>query len=296
MIFAETETLRIAYERGGPSNGPPILLLHGWPDDIRGFRTLAPYLEQAGFSWVAPYLRGFGATEFQSNRTLRDGSAVALAQDSLDLVDHLGWERFCVVGHDWGARAAYTLGALAPNRVSMIGALALAYSPRGAFPVPDFEQSRRWWYQWFMATDKGADAVRRDPKRFAYIQWQTWSPPGWFDEKEFEITARSFENRDWVPITLHGYRSRWRHESTDARYDRLRQRLANTEQIKVPTLLIQGAADECDPPSQSERQERYFTAGYHRVVLDGVGHFPAREAPDRVAESLLARLRDPGRP
>jgi pimeloyl-ACP methyl ester carboxylesterase len=100
MHFAETDLLRIAYERGGPPGGRPVLLLHGWPDDVRGFNQV---------------------------------SAMALAQDALDLADHLGWSRFAVVGHDWGARAAYTLAALVPARLLMVGALALAYSPRGAF-------------------------------------------------------------------------------------------------------------------------------------------------------------------
>jgi pimeloyl-ACP methyl ester carboxylesterase len=290
MQFMETDVLRIAFESGGPANGPPVLLLHGWPDDVRGFAQVTPYLENAGYRWAAPYLRGFGGTEFQSRRTVRDGSAVALAQDALDLAEKLGWSRFSVIGHDWGARAAYTIAALAPDRLSALGALALAYSPRGAFPTPSFAQSRRWWYQWFMTTEKGAEAVRRDSKGFARIQWDTWSPPGWFDETEFDATARSFENGDWVAITLHGYRSRWRVESNDERYDKMRQQLARTDQVRVPTVMIQGAADACDPPSESEQQARYFPEGYHRVVLDGVGHFPAREAPEAVAQALVAHL------
>jgi pimeloyl-ACP methyl ester carboxylesterase len=193
MATVTTEILDIAYEAGGPPNGPAVLLLHGWPDDVRGWRGLAPHLEQAGFRWVAPWLRGFGPTRFLSVNPIRDGSAVALAQDAIDLADSLGWEEFSVVGHDWGARVAYTLAALFPERLSTITALALSYSPRGEFPTPGFEQSRRWWYQWFMTTDRGAEAVRADPKGFARIQWDTWSPPGWFDDREFEATAMSFE-------------------------------------------------------------------------------------------------------
>jgi pimeloyl-ACP methyl ester carboxylesterase len=293
MDSVETDVLRIAFETGGPGAGPCVLLLHGWPDDIQGFRKLTPCLEAAGYRWVAPYLRGFGPTQFRSHATPRDGSAVALAQDAIDLVDRLGWSRFAVIGHDWGARAAYTLAAVVPERISTIAALALAYSPRGAFPTPDFAQSRRWWYQWFMTADRGADAVRRDPKGFARIQWDTWSPPGWFEEAEFDLTARSFANPDWITISLHGYRSRWRAERMDPQYDHLRERVTRTELLRVPAVMIQGGADECDPPSESENQQRYFPAGYVRVVLDGVGHFPAREAPQRVAEALLDHLKQP---
>ena len=78
--------------------------------------AITPHLEKAGFYWVAPWVRGFGATRFLSSSTLRDGSGVALTQDAIDIADALGFERFSVIGHDWGARTAYTLAALWPER------------------------------------------------------------------------------------------------------------------------------------------------------------------------------------
>jgi pimeloyl-ACP methyl ester carboxylesterase len=291
MNALTTDLLEIGYETGGTQDGPPVLLLHGWPDDVRGWRGVVPQLNRDGFRWVAPWLRGFGPTLFHSVDTIRDGSAVALVQDAIDLADHLGWTKFSIVGHDWGARIAYTLAALFPARVSTISALALSYSPGGRFPTPTFAQSRHWWYQWFMTTDRGAEAVRADPKGFARQQWNTWSPPGWFDDAEFEATAKSFENRDWLNITLNAYRGRWKTESADDRYVPLRERLGSIETISTPTLMIQGNADMCDPPSESEGQERYFTGGYRRVLLDGVGHFPAREAPNVVANEVVSHLK-----
>jgi pimeloyl-ACP methyl ester carboxylesterase len=290
MNAITTDILHIEYETGGPEGGSPVLLLHGWPDDVRGWRGLTPHLERAGLRWVAPWLRGFGPTTFRSAETIRDGSAVALASDAIALADQLGWTKFSVVGHDWGARIAYTLAALFPERLSNITALALSYSPGGRFPTPTFEQSRRWWYQWFMTTDRGAEAVRADPKSFARQQWNTWSPPGWFDDTEFTATTKSFENRDWVNITLNAYRSRWKTEPADDRYTRQRERLASVQTLSTPALMIQGSADMCDPPSESAGQERYFTGGYQRVLLDGVGHFPAREAPNKVASEVLSHL------
>lgn len=291
MERVDTELLELAYETGGAPDGPPVLLLHGWPDDVRGWRGVVPALEQAGFRWVAPWLRGFGPTRFRSPESLRDGSGVALAQDAMDLVDRLDWDKFSVVGHDWGGRATYILAALFPERLLGAATLALAYSPRGEFPTPPFEQSRRWWYQWFMTTDRGAAAVRADPLGFARIQWETWSPPGWFDDAEFEATATSFRNPDWIDITLNAYRSRWKPEPSDARYGPLRARLQSTEMLSTPTLMIQGGADDCDPPSESEDQARYFAGFYRRIVLDGVGHFPAREAPAEVSRNIVAHLR-----
>ena len=110
MQTIKTAILDVAFEAGGPPGGPPILLLHGWPDDIREWSAITGHLEKAGFYWVAPWVRGFGATRFLSSSTLRDGSGVALAQDAIDIADALGFERFSVIGHDWGARTAYTSG------------------------------------------------------------------------------------------------------------------------------------------------------------------------------------------
>ncbi len=142
-----------------------------------------------------------------------------------------------------------------------------------------------------MSVDAGADAVAADPVGFARIQWDTWSPPGWFDDAEFAATAASFGNPDWVAITLHAYRSRFlAGEVSDPAYDDLRQRLAATETISTPTLMIQGGSDFCDRPDASAGQEDLFTGGYRRVVLDGIGHFPHREAPVAVADLVLDHL------
>ncbi|SAK46219.1 alpha/beta hydrolase fold protein [Caballeronia glebae] len=288
---ARTPTLEISYADSGPADGPVLLLIHGWPDAARAWNAVSARLNDAGYRTIVPELRGAGGTRFLRDDTVRDGSGVALAQDAVDLADALGIAKFDVVGHDWGARAAYTMSALFPERVRRMAALALAYQPRGVFELPDFPQARRFWYQWFMSLDGGPDALAADPKGFARIQWDTWSPPGWFDEAEFTTTARAFENPDWVPITLNAYRRRWRGDQpSDPALAQLYARLPTIERIGVPALMVQGGADACDEPAISEGQAHYFTAGYRRVVIDGAGHFPLREAPDAVAQAVIAHL------
>ena len=282
-----TPVLEIEVEEAGPVDGRPVLLLHGWPDAPRGWGQVAELLHGSGWRTIVPALRGSGGTRFRFAHTPRDGRGIALAADAIDLLDHLGLERVPVVGHDWGARAAYTIAAVAPERVSAIAALALAYQPRGAFTMPGFGQARAFWYQWLMYLDAGAKAVAADPIAFARIQWETWSPRGWFDDTEFDETARSFTNPDWVAVTLNAYRSRFlADEPRDPRYEHLGRRLTKVECIEVPTVMMQGAEDYCDEPATSENLESYFTAGYRRVVLDGVGHFPHREAPEAVATTI----------
>ncbi len=158
-----TNTLEIAFDEGGSAEGPPVILLHGWPDAPCGWDVLTQHLQNAGYRTIVPYLRGSTPTEFLSAKTPRIGSGIALAQDAIDLADSLGLDKVVVIGHDWGARAAYTLAALFPKRVLATVALALAYQPRGIFKVPSFEQSRRFWYQWFLCTDGGAKRCGKIP-------------------------------------------------------------------------------------------------------------------------------------
>jgi pimeloyl-ACP methyl ester carboxylesterase len=290
MPSVHTSVLEISYDEGGPADGPVVALLHGWPDDPRGWHKVAARLHAAGFRTVAPYLRGFGPTRFLADDTVRDGRGVALAQDAVDLFDALGIGRFAVVGHDWGARAAYTLAALFPERVTRIVGIALAYQPRGVFTLPPFSQARRFWYQWFLMLDAGAEAMRADPTGFARIQWDTWSPPGWFDDAEFAMTAKSFSHPDWASVTLNAYRRRWQPDATDTRYDALQSRLSEIETIATPTLMIQGGMDTCDEPSSSQGLDGHFTGGYRRIVFDQIGHFPAREAPNAVADAVIEHL------
>jgi pimeloyl-ACP methyl ester carboxylesterase len=286
MRFVTTPILRAAYEEGGPENGPPVLLLHGWPDDARTYDAIAPALQKAGFRTVVPWLRGFGQTSFLSGETMRSGEMVAMAQDALDLADALGLKKFAVVGHDWGARIAYALAAIAPERLTQIVAMSVGWQP-GELPTPGLEQVRKYWYQWFMATERGAQAVKSDPKAFARIQWETWAPEGWFSDTEFETTAKSFENPDWPAITLHSYTVRWGEADKDPRYRDLDERAKAAPSISVPTLMIQGGADGVTLAASTAGNDQYFSGGYRRIVLDGVGHFPTREAPEAVNRLLL---------
>jgi pimeloyl-ACP methyl ester carboxylesterase len=273
-----------------------VWLLHGWPDDPHTWDKVVPVLNRAGYRTWAPWLRGFGATRFLSASTPRSGQMVAMAQDALDFMTAVRVERFAVVGHDWGARIAYILASLFPERITHCVAMAVGWSP-GGFQTPPLEQARAFWYQWFMATDRGAEVVRQRGTELARFQWETWSPQGWFDEETFATTAASFQNPDWAEITLHAYRVRWGEAPPDPAYAELEARQHAVRSIAVPTLMIQGGDDRCVLPESSEDKQQYFTGSYARHVLVGVGHFPTREAAPRVGKLVEEFLRTatPGR-
>src|SRR5262245_55553576 len=135
-----TPLLDVAFESAGPEKGRPVLLFHGWPDDVRTFDGIVPALHDAGFQTFVPWLRGFGPTRFRSEATARSGQIAAMAQDALDLADALALERFAIVGHDWGARIAYFLATVVPHRLTRMVTLSLGWDP-GALNTPPLDQA-----------------------------------------------------------------------------------------------------------------------------------------------------------
>ncbi len=284
--FAETELLRIGYERRG--DGTPLLLLHGWPDDVRTWDKVVDGLVQGGFSTIAPWLRGYGSTTFRDPATMRSGQVTALAQDAIDLLDALGIERVTVLGHDWGARTGYALAALWPERVEKLFALAVGYETgvKPGWQIPP-AQGHAYWYQWFWHTERGREALERNHLEVCRYLWQTWAPHMEFSDAEFAATAAAWDNPDWVEMTLHSYRVRWGAAPKDARYDALEARLDPHPLITVPTVVLHGEEDGASLVGSSAGQEHSFTGGYHRRVLPGVGHFTQRERPQAVLQAVL---------
>jgi pimeloyl-ACP methyl ester carboxylesterase len=133
--------------------------------------------------------------------------------------------------------------------------------------------------------------VREDPKGFARIMWETWSPLGWFDDAAFDRVAASFDNPDWVDVTLHSYRSRWDESEPDPASRWLDDKVRGTRSLAPPTIYLQGELDGVNPPATSETVADRFTGPFERIILPGVGHFPTREAPAEVAVRLVSHFR-----
>ena len=288
---AETALLDVELFDEGPRDAPVVLLLHGWPDDPSTWARVSPALNAAGLRTVAPYLRGFGGTRFRDRATLRTGNSGILAHDAMDLMTALGIDRFVVAGQDWGSNAAEALAVGWPDRVPRIAMLSTP-SRLGGMLTPPFRQCQRQWYHWFQATERGAQAVRDDPKGFARLMWDNWSPPGWYEAATFETVARAWENPDWADVTVHSYRARWDEAESDPRSAVLETTIKSTPRIETPTIYVSGAADGVNPPEATKNVPSKFAGPFEAILLDGVGHFPTREAPDRVAAALIKHFVD----
>ena len=127
LRVVDTSVLRVGYEVAGPTDGLPVILLHGWPDDVRTWDAVLPALHGAGCRTYAPWLRGYGATRFLRGDTYRSGQLVALGQDVVEFAAALDLGRYALVGHDWGSRAAYIASTLNKQRVCACVALSTGY-------------------------------------------------------------------------------------------------------------------------------------------------------------------------
>lgn len=287
MKFVNTSLLKIAYEELNPTAKRCVILLHGWPDSPRTWNGVAPELAKQGWRVLVPALRGFSPTEFLKNETPRTGQLVSLGVDLVEFIGALGIEKPALVGHDWGARAAGNACGLSPNIASHLVLLSVGYGTNLPNQKISFSQAKNYWYHWFMATQKGEELIKDDPKGFAKIMWDTWSPAGWYSNEEFELTAQAFNNPDWLEVTLHSYRHRWGHAASDPYYANAEVILNETPVIQVPSLLLHGKEDTVNHPSTSEGKEHFFSNFYERKLLPKIGHFPQREDPKLIASELI---------
>lgn len=284
-----TSTLEIAFAQSGRTDGTPVILLHGWPYDPRCYDEVVPPLAAAGCRVIVPYLRGFGPTRFLSADTPRSGQQAALGNDLRELMDALGIGRAVLAGYDWGGRAACIVAALWPERV--IGLVTgngynIQNIAASAKPVAP-EQEHRFWYQYYFHTERGRAGLMQNRRALCRYIWQIWSPHWRFDDATYERSAASFDNPDFVDVTIQSYRHRFGYAPGDPALEPIEQELAGQPTIAVPSIALQGEVDGIQPPAASEQHHRFFTGPFTRRVLPRVGHNPPQEAPRAVVDAVL---------
>ncbi len=287
-----TPVLEIAYEAQGDPQGFPIILLHGFPDDVRAWDGVATPLAAAGHRVLVPYLRGYGPTRFLDPVAPRMAQQAAIGQDLLDFIGTLGLPRVALAGYDWGGRAACIAAILAPDRVRALVPVT-GYNVQNTLAPPrpaPVSQERANWYQWYFNTERGRRGLEQNRREICRFLWREWSPSWRFDDATFDRTAQSFENPDFVDVVIHSYRHRYGNAPGEPRFDALERRLAERPPIEVPTIVLHGAEDTVVPAHRSESHLARFPAGTPRRVVAGAGHFLPRERPVAIAEAILEVL------
>ena len=284
-----TPVLEIGYFESGPAAGPPVVLLHGWPSDVHDWDAVAKSLAEAGYRVLVPWLRGFGPTRFLDPAAPRSGQQAAVGADLRDFLDALGLSDALLAGYDWGGRAACVVAALWPERVrglvTINGYAIQDIRAAGATPADEL-QEERYWYQWYFHTDRGRAGLERNRRGIAKLLWNLWSPNWRFSDAEFEATAASFDNPDFVDVTIQSYCHRYGNARGDPAYDDIERQLAGQPRISVPSIVLHGECDGVGPPEQSANAARQFTGRFERQVIPVAGHFLSREDPQSVVRAI----------
>ena len=283
-----TPVLEVGFEETGTADGTPVVLLHGFPYDVRAYDGVAARLG-ARCRVLVPYLRGYGPTRFLSAETMRSGQQAALGADLLGFLDALGIDRAVVGGHDWGGRAACIVSALWPERVRglvsangyNIQAIARAAEPH------EPEAEHRYWYQYYFHSERGRRGLDRNRKAFCRLLWRLWSPTWRFSAEEYERTAASFDSPDFVEVVIHSYRHRFGLVAGDPALEEIERRLAAQPEIPVPAVILEGADDGVTPPAGTAPR---FTRLRGHEVVPGAGQNLPQEAPEAFASAVLALL------
>jgi len=260
--------------------GPLVLLLHGYPESAKSWDQVQTRLADEGYRVVAPYMRGYPPSAAAPDG---DYQVKTLGADVLALIAALGEERAIVVGHDWGAYAAFSAVVQSPDRIDKLVLLAIPH-PLGTADDPStLLDAPHFLYYQLPFIDHW---VRRND--YAHIDgiYDAWSPTYSVPADRLEEAKELFRAPGGLEGMLGYYWSFF-----DAGAEGLG---ALTPQYKIdtPSLTIAGTADGAVDISRFEPARAGFTGPYTFVALEGVGHFPQLEAPDLVADHILSFLRD----
>src|SRR6516225_8606510 len=264
--FVEANGLKFAYLEDG--SGPLVLLLHGFPATAHTWDDLRPRIAAQGFRAVSPYMRGY----HPSGIPARDADQETLVRDALALIEALGARDAIVIGHDWGASAAYGAAALGPDRVKKLLAIGIPH-PAALKPSP----KKLWGARHFAAYKLPGAADRFARNDFAALPaiYRRWSPTWNPDPTEFDAVRASFSDSASLNAAFGYYRKLSPIPSASLR-----------RRITVPVVVFAGLDDPMAEPSDYRGAARMFENEYVVEEVPG-GHFMHREHPDVFAERLL---------
>jgi pimeloyl-ACP methyl ester carboxylesterase len=266
--------------------GPLVLMLHGFPEFWGAWQHQLTALAEAGFRAAAVDLRGYGA----SDKPPRGYDGYTLAADVTGLIRALGERDAVLVGSGYGGLVAWSTAAFHPRTVRRLVILGAAHplrmrasvlaDPRGqlaaAGPALKFQLPR---YEHVLTRDDAAMIG-------SYLR--RWSGPAWTATADFAEYERACRAAFQIPqaafCSLEGFR--WGMRSL-LRLHGHRFRKQLQVPVVAPTLQLHGALDPVVLPATAQGSGRYVVADYEWRLLDGVGHFPHREAPDLITGEIL---------
>jgi pimeloyl-ACP methyl ester carboxylesterase len=274
-----------AYLEDGPSDGPLALCLHGFPDHAPTWDRLLGDLAAAGFHAVAPWMRGYAPTTLAPDGNYQVAS---LALDAIALADAIAaGSDAVIIGHDWGAIAAYTTVNYAPERFSKLVTLAVPHPTAlaGVFSSP--EQIKRSFYIFVFQTPLAEMIVPNDDYAFIDFLWRTWSPGHEPSEEFMRRLKDTLASPGSTEAAIGYYRAMLGTTPSDPALDAVTA--AGIGPVQVPTLYLHGADDGCMGVElvQEEELRALHPGGLDLEIVPASGHFLHLDQPEVVNRRIL---------
>jgi len=272
--------VRLHVAQAGPEDGPPVLLLHGFPDFWWGWRHQIPALARAGFRVWAPDQRGYNRSD--KPRGIAAYRIDVLAADILGLIEATGRDRVHLIGHDWGGAVAWWLAGTHPRRV---GRMVVLNSPHNAVFRENLRrnprQMLRSWYILFFQLPWLPEALARAGRwRGVAGALRKTSRPGTFRKADIQRYRRAWSEPGAYTAMLNWYRALRFKPPTLPRQGR----------IPVPTLLVWGARDVFLGREMAAPSIALCKQGELELIEEAT-HWVHNEEPDRVNQRIVAFLR-----
>ncbi len=277
--------VELAYLHDGPLDGPLALCLHGFPDTAYTWRHLLPDLAAAGYHAVAPFMRGYAPSGVPADGAYQTG---ALATDACALHEALGGGADAVViGHDWGAYAAYGAAGLAPERWRRVVAMAVPPPAAMAASFFAYRQIKRSFYMFFFQSPLAEIAVSLDGYAFLDHLWEDWSP-GYDATWDVARVKEALGDPERLAAAIGYYRAAFDPGRHQPAYGPAQSASSSTPPQR--TLYLHGADDGCIGLDVVGDVVPHLAAGSEQLVIDGAGHFLQLERPEPVNAAVLRFL------
>jgi pimeloyl-ACP methyl ester carboxylesterase len=266
----DVQGVGIEFEVAG--DGPPVVLLHGFPDSGRLWRGQVPALVDAGFKTIVPDQRGYGRSDKPAD--VAAYSLPFLVGDVIAVLDNLGIGRACVVGHDWGAAVAWALGSLVPDRVERLVALSVGHPT--SFRAAGFEQREKSWYMLLFQFEGVAE------KWLSASNWANFR--AWARHPDADAVIAELEETGALTPGLNWYRANVPPQSFIG--DPL-----VLPPVSAPTMGVWSSGDIALTEAQMTGSAQLVAGEWRYERLDGPGHWMQLEVPEEINRLLREFLK-----
>ena len=274
--YIETNGIRLHVVQAGPQSGPPVVLLHGFPENWRCWIRQLPALVDAGCRVIIPDQRGYNLSDKPAG--IKNYRMSELTNDVLGLIDALDYEKVNLVGHDWGAEVAWSVGFSKPERLHRLGVLNAPHpAVMKRFLSRDFEQVRRSWYILFFQLPWLPEAgMRAQGWRRVIGALQDSGKAHTFTSEDIEKYKEAWSQPGAMTAMLNWYRAAVRYPLT----------MSDDQCVRVPTLMMWGMNDVALTHRLARPSMDYCNEG-RLLFFPEATHWVQRDEADEVNRHLL---------